>query len=274
MSASDNPGNSEIGAAPRDTAEPTLRTVSRPSFAFEEIDDLLTAEDTNWNRTAGATDAENLIEAAGRLCYMSFGERQSPKTNSEYIRHLIAHGHESVLEHASWSFILTGVSRGFSHQIVRHRVGFAFSQLSQQYRDQSDAPAMMPEVLQRYPAIAERWEHAVETSQLAYREILAALDSCPPQELPPREQVRLLRTAARSVLPAATETKLLFTANARALRHFLRVRGTIEGDEEMRVVSALILSTMRTEAPSVFTDFSLEQLSDGLPVIRHAPYGG
>lgn len=249
---------------------PRLQIVSRPNFDEEALAAFLAADDLSWQPSSGASDGEDLIEVAGRLCYLSFGERQSPKTNREYIRHLIAHGHESVLEHATWSFMLAGVSRGFSHQIVRHRVGFAFSQLSQQYYDHRSAPSVMPTVLRRLPAAATRWREAVTRSQKAYAELLELLEEAP-EDIAPRERLRLVRSAARTVLPAATETKLLFSANARALRHFLITRGTIEGDEEMRLVSAAILRLMQDEAPSLFADFRIDELPDGLPVLRHIP---
>jgi flavin-dependent thymidylate synthase len=78
--------------------------------------------------------AEKIVENAGRVCYLSF-ENLSGRSTELYIQNLIRQGHESVLEHASWTFVLTGVSRSFSHQMVRHRAGFAYSQLSQQYVD-------------------------------------------------------------------------------------------------------------------------------------------
>jgi thymidylate synthase (FAD) len=247
--------------------------ISRPTFDRSAVDDFLRSEGLEWRSSPGATDAENLVEVAGRLCYLSFSGRQSPKTNAEYIRHLIAHGHESVLEHVSWSFLLTGVSRGFSHQMVRHRVGFAFSQLSQQYHDEQTARTVIPDALRRLPAAAARWREAVARSQEAYAELLELLEEAP-GDLPPRERLRLVRSAARSVLPTATETKLAFSVNARALRHFLKVRGTIEGDEEMRLVAAAVLRSMEQEGPSLFADFRIERLADGLPVVRHRPHGG
>jgi thymidylate synthase (FAD) len=250
-----------------------LVIVTRPNFDRTAIETFLGEQDLSWHSDEEATDAENLIEIAGRVCYMSFGERQSPKSNREYIRHLIAQGHESVLEHASWSFFLSGVSRGFSHQLVRHRVGFAFSQLSQQYVDHGSAETVMPEVVKEIPEAAELWETAVDRGLADYRELLRVLDGAP-ADLPPRERSRLLRSAARTLLPSASETKLVFSANARAIRHFLATRGGIEGDEEMRIVSASLLGLMRGEAPSVFKDFSLEVLTDGIPVVRQAPRGG
>jgi thymidylate synthase (FAD) len=260
-------GSCELEASPR------LWVVARPRFDLASAEALLDSEGLSWRVGEGATEAENLIEMGGRLCYLSFGERQSPKSNREYIRHLIVHGHESVLEHASWSFVLMGVSRGFSHQLVRHRAGFSFSQLSQQYVDHRTGPMVMPQLVQRVPAAADRWEAAVENSREAYRELLRLLKE-EGADLPPREKLRAIRSAARTLLPEGAETKILFTANARSLRHFLATRGSVEGDEEMRQVSALLLVLLQREAPSVFADFKVEELADGLPVVRLRSQGG
>jgi thymidylate synthase (FAD) len=250
---------------------PRIHLVSRPSFDVDEFLRFLNDHGLTWSRTAGASAAEEAVEAAGRLCYMSFGTRQSARSNSEYIDNLIREGHESVLEHASWSFVLTGVSRSFTHQFVRHRVGFAFSQLSQQYYDQSETAAVEPRFLGVSQEAAAKWRQAVESSQQAYRDILRLLEESdtenpliPHQE---RERRRAIRSAARSVLPEATESKVFFTANARAIRDFLALRGCILGDEEMRVVCAALLECIRREAPSLFKDFVIEDV-DGLPVVR------
>ena len=104
--------------------------LSSPQFDTQAFLDFLRLEQEAWNRTPCATGSEELVEVAGRICYMSFGEKQSRRSNREYIQNLIAQGHESVLEHVSWTFLIVGVSRAFTHQLVRHRIGFSFSQLS------------------------------------------------------------------------------------------------------------------------------------------------
>ena len=108
---------------------------------------FLNDEGTNWRRTQGATGIEELIEVSGRVCYMSFGPDQSPRPNRDYVANLLRMRHESVLEHASWTLLLTGVSRAFTHQLVRHRAGFSYSQLSQQYHDERDATFVEPSSL-------------------------------------------------------------------------------------------------------------------------------
>jgi thymidylate synthase (FAD) len=265
-------GIHEEGILPlTDRVEPKLFLIARSGIDHQEVQRFLDSENLNWNRTETATQSESLVELAGRLCYLSFGARQSPKTNYEYIKHLIGQGHESVLEHVSWTFILTGVSRAFTHQLVRHRVGFSYSQLSQQYHDESEAALVRPSIIEKNPDLIEIWHKSVEQSQEAYQEILTRLGSRFEQSRveSKREYLREIRSAARSVMPEGTETKIAFTANARAIRHFLDIRGAIIGDEEMRLVGALLLEMVRKDAPALFEDFRVDELPDGSPIVRH-----
>lgn len=241
-----------------------LYLLARPSFGDGHLD-FLKEEGVSWNEQEGRpTPAERLIEFAGRICYMSFGEKQHKKKNSQYIENLIERGHESVLEHAGWTFLLVGVSRAFTHQLVRHRAGFSFSQLSQQYHDESDATFVSPPGVDVSSPAYLAWKDAVEAASRAYREMIAGLEV---EGGMSKETVRAIRSAARSVLPNATRTSIVVTANARAIRHFLSVRGAIDGDYEMRSVSKLIYDLILNEAPSLLVDFRSERLKDGSPKI-------
>jgi thymidylate synthase (FAD) len=249
--------------------------LARPRFEETHrkfLADFFPEGECQWQEAEGPTAAERLVEFAGRVCYLSFGSRQAPGTNADYIRKLIRNEHESVLEHASWTVLISGVSRALSHQLVRHRVGFAFSQLSQQYHDESNVRFVRPAGIDSAPQLLEIWERAMHDSQSAYRKILAELSSgTTPLSGEHRERLRALRSAARSVLPNASETAIVATINARALRHFLRVRGGIMGDFEMRCVSAALLETIRPEGPALFFDFRIEYLEDGLPLVVYQP---
>jgi thymidylate synthase (FAD) len=121
----------------------------------------------------------------------------------------------------------------------------------------------MPEGLETFPDAADAWRIATETALGAYRKIISNLLSSKVS----KEKLRSIRTAARSVLPNATETKIVVTANARAIRHFLNVRGSIEGDLEMRRVSKLIYSMLLTDAAALVQDFKCQHLSDGTPEV-------
>ena|SRR2546426_391733 len=249
---------------------PRLYLIGRPTFDVEEFISFLTASGQSWESSKEATDSEKLVEVAGRVCYMSFGPHQRTKPNSAYIANLLRQGHESVLEHVSWTFLLEGVSRAFTHQFVRHRVGFAFSQLSQQYHEESDAAFVEPAAIKALPELSKLWRDTVERCRETYNHIVTTLGKSNLLErsiAETREVLRALRAAARSVLPNATETKIVFSANARAIRHFLTVRGGVVGDEEMRVVSHLILERVRIEAPALFQDFISELQADGLPLV-------
>jgi len=251
---------------------PSIFLVSEPSFDLAEMDEFLRESHTSWRRTPCTTPGEQIVEAAGRICYMSFGEKQSPRDTHEYIKRLVTQGHESVLEHVNWGFIISGVSRAFTHQLVRHRVGFSFSQLSQQYHEETDAEFIEPHV-NLPPEAKAAWDRAMATAKKAYGEILESLrfleskskreDGCV------REVRRAIRSTARSVLPSATQTKIWVTANARAWRHFFSVRGSIVGDLEMRQVSAEILRIVKAKAPALFFDFDIEMLPDQSPIVTH-----
>lgn len=249
---------------------PQLYVLSRPQIDTEAVARFLEDHQTSWRRSEDAKPGEDLVEFAGRICYMSFGNQQSPKSNGQYIGHLIDQGHESVLEHVHWSFVLTGITRAFTHQLVRHRVGFSFSQLSQQYHDERDAAFIGSEHLEKYPEVHRLWREATAQSREAYQQMLELLASHQPEfmvETDKREAIRAIRTAARSVLPNATATKIAVTANARSLRHFLDVRGSLVGDLEMRKVSHLLYGMMVEDAPTLIQDFTLETRSDGTPMV-------
>lgn len=251
-----------------DGSAPRIYVLSRPQWDLREVGRLLADLGAEWRRSPGASPAEELVELAGRMCYLSFGAAQSSRSNEAYIANLIDKGHESVLEHAAWSFVLTGVTRAFTHQLVRHRVGLSYSQLSQQYADHSAAIVQMPPQVSGDPELESKWREAMASVRELYDRIVTADPDVP--DLTSRERLRASRSAARLVLPEGTETKIFVTANARALRHFLEIRGSIEGDPEMRAVSALILREVKADAPSLFVDFDVEKLGDGSPIVlRH-----
>jgi thymidylate synthase (FAD) len=209
-----------------------------------------------WKRTRGAASGEELVEFAGRVCYLSFGSNQSPKDNSAYIANLIGQGHESVLEHTCYSVLADNISRALSHQLVRHRVGFAFSQLSQQYHDESDAAFVLPDHVQSVSDVENAWHVAIAAARSGYKTLLTKLLSSDyASGLSRKERLRAIRSIARSVLPNATSTTLVMTGNARAWRHLLGVRGAITGDPEMRSFCLNLLEVLRAEAPVLFADF-------------------
>jgi len=240
-----------------------IYTISRPSFDSEEFLIALQQEGTSWKRSPNAKEAEELIEVAGRLCYFSFGDSQSKKSNAEFIRNVMKMGHNSLLEHVSWTFLITGISRSLTHQLVRHRVGITFSQLSQQFHDETDAKFIEPEQLKDYPELQSFWENAVNSSKQAYTKMKQTFESS--GEI---EDKNTIRSIARSLLPNSTETKLVMTANARELRHLIKLRGRRCCDYEMRRFIAGLLEKLKNESSVLFSDLIIGQLDDGSPYIQ------
>ncbi len=254
MSSTEESGGLRIVEAPR------VYLVGRQTVDDAAVERFLTDEGAEW-QTDTAVGAERLVEAAGRLCYMSYGKGR--KTNADYIGHILQVGHGSVLEHAVWSFVVTGVSRSFTHELVRHRAGFGYSQLSQRYVDESDTDFVEPPVIAANPALHALWTDAIAKAQAAYVQLVDGLAEAY-ADVPDRTLRRkMARQAARSVLPNATETKIFITANARALRHFIELRCNEHAETEIRVVAEQILRILQAEAPNLFGDYELVDLPDG-----------
>lgn len=246
--------------------EPRVYVVGRQSLEPGTIDRFLVDHGVSWT-TDTEVGGEALAEMAGRVCYMSYGKGR--RTNREFIEHIVEVGHGSVLEHAVWSFLITGVSRSFTHELIRHR-HFSYSQLSQRYVDESASPCVEPDPIANDPELHAIWVEAVETARSAYVRLVEGLQkqfSDVPEKTLRR---KLARQAARSVLPNAIETKIFVTGNARALRHFIELRGSEHADVEIRKVAVEMLRLMRQEAPSIFGDYELVPLADGSHATRTA----
>lgn len=245
--------------------EPKVYLVGRSEIDNAAVQQFLEDEHTVWT-TDGEKGTELLSELAGRLCYISFGEKQGRRSNRDYLMNIISMEHGSVLEHVVWNFIVTGVSRSFSHELIRHRAGWAYSQLSQRYVDEAEANFVEPAVIAEDPELHQIWLDAVTQAHMAYMKLAEGLTATINRdfpEMPRRDKRKRAREAARSVLPNATETKIFVSANARALRHFVEYRGAPDAEPEIRRVAISMLEIMRKEAPSIFGDYETAALPDG-----------
>lgn len=241
--------------------EPTVYLLGRQTVNQSEVDRFLADHGVSW-QTDTEVAAERLTEIAGRLCYMSFA-RPRPGGNAAYLGHILEVGHGSVLEHAVWNLLFTGVSRTCTHELVRHRSGFGYSQLSQRYVDESVAEYVEPDEIASDPTLHALWLDAVSHAHAAYVKLAEGLQEKLKDEPDKTLRRKMARQAARSVLPNATETKIFVTANARALRHFIEMRGSRHAEVEIRKLAVAVLRLMQTEAPNVFSDYQLVPLPDG-----------
>src|SRR5947209_18595816 len=153
--------------------EPQVYVVGRQTVNDVELDRFLADHGVAW-QTDTEVAAEALCETAGRVCYMSFA-RPRPGGNSVYLGHIKEVGHGSVLEHAVWNLLFTGVSRSLTHELVRHRSGFGYSQLSQRYVDESVAEYVVPDCIADDPELRDLWLDAVGHAHQAYLRLVEKL---------------------------------------------------------------------------------------------------
>ena len=146
--------------------EPSVYLIGKQQLNNAELDRFLADHGVTWESDSEVA-AEVITETAGRVCYMSFAKPR-PGGNAAYLGHIKEVGHGSVFEHAVWSFLITGVSRSLTHELVRHRAGFAYSQLSQRYVDESVAEYVEPDIIAADPELHDIWLEAVEHTHKAY----------------------------------------------------------------------------------------------------------
>jgi thymidylate synthase (FAD) len=233
--------------------EPVLTLISRPSFSGPEHLPV------DW--IGDSTDGERLAEFAGRLCYMS-QHNPAKRQTREYLENIKKQGHGSVLEHANYSILLEGVSRSLTHELVRHRAGFAYSQLSQRYVDESEANFVVPPAIVGEEALMATWQAQVEGAQAVYVSLVAELMERYSWVADKVHRRKMAREAARAVLPNATETKIVVTANARAWRTMLELRSSEGAELEIRRMAVATLRMLQAEAPGFFSDFEVYDAAD------------
>ena len=250
---------------------PTVRLIARPSLDWDELAEFLADENlppAPESIRAGDDQSTAITEAAARICYMSYarGRRDIEK----FVNNLLRSKDGSVFEHVNYTFVLTGVSRSLTHELVRHRAGFAYSQKSQRYVDETESCAFVvpPAILEAGGASLEAFKAQMGAAMETYKVLVETL----PEELPQSEHEtatsrrKSVRQAARSALPNATETKIVVTANVRALRHFIEMRASEYADAEIRRLALVLLQIMQVEAPLMFGDFVVKTLEAGVTV--------
>jgi len=187
-------------------------------------------------------DPEQVVAAAARLCYSdtSIAELlgQAPEQADRLLSKIIELGHFSVLEHASFTFGIEGISRSCSHQLVRHRIA-SFSQQSQRYVSH-DQPfsVVTPATISEQPELRARFDAHMQGAHDLYRELMNA--GVPAED-------------ARFVLPNAASTKLVMTMNARELRHFFELRCCRRSQWEIQSLAREMLRLVRQAAHQLFT---------------------
>lgn len=214
--------------------------------------------------------SETLCKFAGQLCYLSFGQNRTlSKDARKYFKNILESGHGSVLEHASYSLLIYGISRSLTHEFVRHRAGFAYSQVSQRYVDGDKLQFVERPEYQNDPVLHAAFEERIDVCAKQYKETanyLAEKQLSGDALLSGDKKTDLrkkVQQTARSVLPNECATAMVVTGNARAWRHFLSMRCSAHAEIEIRNLAFLIYEALLDEAPLLFEDFSPVELPDG-----------
>lgn len=198
----------------------------------------------------GATDAETVIEYAGRNCYRSF-HRPNPATRkvSDYLeRTLFDQKHFSIAEHVQITVEVTGVSRAWTHEMVRHRA-FKFSQESQRFIDMEDFEVVLPPAFRGDWILEGEVDEALTGVAAAYGRIV--------EELLYRGKTRKqAREAARAILPNAAATGIVISGDIRSWIFMLDRRLRPDADAEFQEVAKLMLEAITPVAPSIFEEFA------------------
>ena len=208
-------------------------------------------------------DGELLTELAGRRCYLSFKEGLNPNVtklrhdNEAYLKNIIDSGHGSVLEHVNTVWAFENVSRVFTHELVRHRVGIAISQESLRYVRLTDFDFWIPPIIGKSTAAVTIFIEAIKYLQTVQKE-LARLFDIDNKSFKDKKE---LTSAFRRLAPMGLATGIVWSANLRALRHVIEMRTSIHAEEEMRIVFSKVAELCADNWPMIFQDMKKDEQS-------------
>ena len=243
---------------------PSVFLIARPAVDLEGMRGYL--EDVggvSWleGRLGDSSEPPNagemLVEFGGRACYRSWEPGLNPNVSRirtdqrEYFANILRSAHGSVLEHANYSFALRNCSRVLTHELVRHRAGSAFSQESLRYVRLTDIGFRVPPALEPVRDQVLSIVEQLEEFQVSAADTLGIDD-----EGVPFHVKKEVTSALRRLAPIGLSTDIIWTANARTLRHVIEMRTAEGAEEELRLVFDQVARVMQREAPGLFQDFS------------------
>ncbi|HXV27088.1 MAG TPA: FAD-dependent thymidylate synthase [Candidatus Paceibacterota bacterium] len=259
---------------------PGVVLIMRPDVNLDGVQEFLEGFDADLGFSDYLNDpvelgpAEKLCKFCGQLCYLSFGPRRTMNEHVDrYFDNIMKSGHGSVLEHAYYSFVFYGISRSVTHEMVRHRAGFGFSQVSQRYVDGSRLRFCLKPEYQQTPglvALAEtRFERAArEYDEDAERFLAMQEEGAGLMHGDARtDRRKKVQQAAREFLPNAAEAPIVVTGNVRSWRHFTEMRASEHSDVSIRAAAMRAFTILQGEAPVLFGDYRKVAVSDGTEAV-------
>jgi len=260
---------------------PGLALISKPDVDISGIGNFLEGFPKDYEFIKYLKDpvklppAEKLTKVAGQTCYMSFGPKRTwNKEAQKYFDNIISSGHGSVMEHANFSFLVWGVSRSFTHELVRHRAGCAYSQVSQRYVSGRVLRFVERVEYQGDKVLHKLFEERIDRTYKEYSEMadyLYAKQEKGYKILSGEEKTDLrkkVQQVSRSLLPNETEAPIVVTANVRAWRHMINMRASDHAEVEIRNVFFNIFKILKDVSPMLFKDFKIVHLSDGTYCVK------
>lgn len=240
--------------------EPTVHLIAETTINHTGMYEYLKSINANNYTLCGSTDVESLIEVAGKTCYMSFDKelnnnltRVRENDNYNYIGNILQVGHESVLEHGSVTLAFVNVSRIFTHELVRHRAGCAYSQVSGRYVRTNELEAYNPICFNKEES--EQFANSLNQIELLYQDLetkcFKRLEFEDKHDFTSKKEIT---SALRRLLPNGQSNTIIMTANHRALRHILKMRTSDHAEEEIRIVFRGVQKLLKTRYASIYQD--------------------
>lgn len=246
--------------------KPEVYLIAETKLIPEGLGAYITDIGVNLWTTDAPSHAETLTEFMGRLCYNSFKPGLNPNVtkvregNRAYLQNIIAQEHGSVMEHATVTFVFHNVSRVFTHELVRHRVGVAISQESLRYVRLSDLKVWIPNLVLSNIVVENWMRSAWNGAEWAYLQAAALLDLDNEKSFDLKKK---WTSALRRMAPIGLATTIGWTVNLRTLRHVIEKRTNRHAEEEIRLVFAKVAEIVRERYPNIFADYELEKV-DGI----------
>jgi len=217
-----------------------------------------------WSSNA-STDIELLTEVYGRACYKSFGTELNPNitrvrgSNETYISNVIEKGDGSVLEHGVVNFFFCDVSRVFTHELVRHRVGTAMSQESLRYVRLTDLDWYAPICIQENAAAMTIFEKTMDGLSNLQKDLSELYELDTTNDFNFKKQIT---SAMRRIAPIGLATNIGWSCNMRTLRHVIEMRTDPGAEEEIRIVFSKVADIAIERWPNLFADYEVDIIND------------
>lgn len=257
---------------------PEVRLISRPAIDAWAVHDYLQSIDgVDWydrvfRGMLELNDSEALIEFCGRLCYKSWkpglnaNVTRVREDSAAYLRNILESGHGSVLEHAQFSFLLSNVSRIFTHENVRHRAGVAFSQESMRYVRLTEIPFWFPDWVLEDEAFLNCCIEQLEIDE-QFQRFMSDYFKLDDEGVPFAEK-KAKTSFMRRFAPGGVATNIVMSANIRAIRHMIEMRTSEHAEEEIALVFQKIADIMIDEVPLLFGDYERNEKGEYVSTFR------